>query len=125
LLLIFIAIQTDYVQNRIIQIAVKKISAELGTQVSIKNVSFSLFNSMNLQGVFLKDKKQDTLIYAGQVKLRITDWFFFKDQAIIKYVGLEDAVIKLNRTDSVWNYQFIANYFAGAPKKNKKPSGLE
>jgi hypothetical protein len=80
---------------------------------------------MNLQGLLLKDKKKDTLVYAGQVKLRITDWFFFKDQAIIKYVGLEDAVVKLNRTDSVWNYQFIANYFAGSPKKKKKAGGIE
>ena len=112
MLFVFIAIQTDFVQNRIVQIALKKISEELGTPVSIKYVSFSLFNSMNLQGVLIKDKKNDTLVYAGTVKLRITDWFFFKDHAIIKYIGLEDAVVKLNRSDSVWNYQFIANYFA-------------
>jgi hypothetical protein len=80
---------------------------------------------MNLQGVLLLDLKKDTLVYAGQVKMRITDWFFFKDQAVIKYVGLEDAVVKMNRTDSVWNYQFIANYFASGPKKKKKTGGLE
>lgn len=80
---------------------------------------------MNLQGVLLLDQKKDTLIYAGQVKMRITDWFFFKDKAIIKYVGLEDAVVKLNRTDSVWNYQFITNYFASGPKKKKNTSGIE
>ncbi len=125
MLFVFIAIQTDFVQNRIVQIALKKISEELGTPVSIKYVSFSLFNSMNLQGVLIKDKKNDTLVYAGTVKLRITDWFFFKDHAIIKYIGLEDAVVKLNRSDSVWNYQFIANYFAGSQKKEKKPGGLD
>jgi hypothetical protein len=125
LLLVFIAIQTDFVQNRIIQIAVKKFSTELGTTLSIKNVSFSLFNSMNLQGVLLKDKKNDTLVYAGQVKLRITDWFFFKDKVVIKYLGLEDAVVKLNRSDSIWNYQFIANYFASGPKKKKKTGGFD
>ncbi len=119
------AIQTDFVQNRIVQIAVKKISSELGTEVSIKNVSFSLFNSMNLQGVLIKDKKNDTLVYAGQVKLRITDWFFIKDEAIIKYAGLEDAVVKLSRTDSVWNYQFIVNYFTSSPKKKKKTGGIQ
>ena len=80
---------------------------------------------MNLEGVLLKDKKNDTLVYAGQVKLRITDWFFFKDQAVIKYLGLQDAVVKINRSDSVWNYQFIANYFAASPKKNKKKGGIE
>jgi hypothetical protein len=80
---------------------------------------------MNLQGLLLRDKKNDTLVYAGQVKLRITDWFFFKDQVVIKYVGLEDALVQLRRTDSVWNYQFIADYFASPSKKKKKTSGIE
>jgi len=64
------------------------------------------------------------LVYAGQLKMRITDWFFLKDQAVIKYMGLEDAVVKLSRTDSIWNYQFIANYFASGPKKKEKKGGI-
>lgn len=80
---------------------------------------------MNLQGLLLRDRKQDTLVYAGQLKLRITDWFFVKDQATIKFVGLEDAIVKLQRTDSVWNYQFIANYFGGSQQKKKNSGGLE
>lgn len=125
LLFLFIAIQTDFVQNRIVQIAAKKFSKELGTPVTIKNVSFSLFNSMNLEGFLLRDKQKDTLVYAGQLKLRITDWFFFKDQVVIKYVGLENAVVKLGRKDSVWNYQFIATYFGGSTKKKKQSGGIE
>src|SRR5690606_27316405 len=55
----------------------------------------------------------DTLLYAGSVKVNITDWFFFKDKIELKYIGLEDAVIHLNRTDSIWNYQFLSDYFSG------------
>ncbi len=121
LLLIFIAVQTEYIQNRIIQVVTGKFSKELSTEVSIKKVNFSFFNSMNLEGLLIKDKQKDTLLYAGQFKLRITDWFFFKDQVLLKYIGLEDAIIKLNREDSVWNYQFLSTFFA-APKKSKKQS---
>jgi hypothetical protein len=46
------------------------------------------------------------------LQVRITDWFFFKDKADLKYVGLEDATIHLNRTDSVWNYAFLEKYFS-------------
>ncbi len=122
LLLVFIAIQTDFVQNRIVQVVIGKLSKQLGTEVHIKNVSFSLFNSMNLEGILIRDKQKDTLLSAGQLKVRITDWFFFKDKIVLKYIGLEDAVVKLNRRDSIWNYQFLVDYFA-SPKNQKKKSG--
>ncbi len=64
------------------------------------------------------------MLYAGQLKVRITDWFFFKDKAILHYAGLEDAVVKLNRKDSVWNYGFIADYFA-SPTPSGKKAGME
>ncbi|RYF77746.1 MAG: hypothetical protein EON98_16115, partial [Chitinophagaceae bacterium] len=70
------------------------------------------FNRLNLEGVYIEDQKHDTLLSAGAVSVRITDWFFFKDKAVLEYIGLEDAVIHMNRTDSVWNYAFLANYFA-------------
>lgn len=107
-----------------------KLSTELGTKVSVKHVSLSLFNRADIEGVFVADKTKDTLLYAGQLKVRITDWFIFKDKAVIKYVGLEDAVIKLQRYDSVWNYQYIVDHFSTSKKQtptstssNKKSSG--
>jgi hypothetical protein len=120
--LIFIAIQTGVVQNWLVGMATKRLSKTLGAEVSVKNVSFSLFNRLNLEGTLVKDKQKDTILYAGQVKVRITDWFFLREKVVLKYIGLEDAVIKLQRKDSVWNYQFIADYFA-SPTPSKKKSG--
>ena len=97
----------------------------MGTTVSVKHVNFSFLNSADIEGVFVQDKRKDTLLYAGQLKVRITDWFIFKDKAELKYIGLEDAVIKLHRTDSIWNYQFIVDYFSSpTPTSAKKKSGL-
>ncbi|WP_167895669.1 hypothetical protein, partial [Thermococcus sp. M36] len=90
----------------------------------IKNISFSLLDKLNLEGVLIRDKQKDTILYAGALKVRITDWFILKDKADLKYIGLEDAVVKLQRTNAKWNYQFIADYFASPDKKkttnNKK-----
>lgn len=123
ILLAFIAIQTDFVQNWLTGIATKKLSTALGTEVSIKNVSFSLFNRFNLEGIMVRDKQKDTLLYAGQLKVRITDWFFLKDKATLHFVGLEDAVVKLQRKDSVWNHQFIIDFFK-SPAPSKKKNGI-
>jgi hypothetical protein len=71
---------------------------------------------MLLHDALIKDKNNDTLVYAGTVKVNITDWWFFKDQAQLKYIGIEDATVKIGRrADSVWNYQFLVDYFSGTP----------
>jgi hypothetical protein len=73
-----------------------------------------------MEGVLVEDQKKDTILYAGQLKVNITDWFFVKDKIELEYIGLDDATIKLQRTDSVWNYQFITDYFSGGKKSNNK-----
>jgi len=75
---------------------------------------------MRLNGVLVKDLKGDTLISSGQVRLNITDWFFFKDKIELKYIGLADTYVHLSRKDSVWNYQFLADYFGSGSTQEKK-----
>lgn len=123
LLLAFIAIQTNFVQNWLIKIATERLSASLGTEVRVKKVSFALFNRLNMEDILVRDLNKDTLLYAKQLNVRITDWFFLQRQIELKYIGMEDALVKMNRKDSVWNYQFIADFFA-SPNPSKKKKGL-
>jgi len=126
LLAAWIFINTDFGQNYITGKVTKKLSKALNTKINIKHVDFSLFNNMNLEGVMVEDRKKDTLLYARIVKIRITDWFFFKDKIELKYIGLEDAFINFNRTDSVWSNQFLFDYFSTpASKKKDDSSGIE
>jgi hypothetical protein len=75
---------------------------------------------MRLNGVLVKDLRGDTLLASGQVRVNITDWFFFKDKIELKYIGLKDTYVHLNRSDSVWNYQFLADYFGSGDTSTKK-----
>ncbi|MCW3088594.1 MAG: hypothetical protein JWQ78_1980 [Sediminibacterium sp.] len=120
----FIAIQTGIVQNWLVSVYTHRLSKALGTEVSVKNVSFALFNQLNLEGTLIRDKQKDTALYAGTLKVRITDWFFLKEKADLKFVGLEDAIVKMNRRDSIWNYQFLVDYFRSPPSAKKK-GGIE
>ncbi|RFM25568.1 translocation/assembly module TamB domain-containing protein [Deminuibacter soli] len=121
ILLCWLLIQTETVQNFLIGKVTARLSKDLHTEIKIKHVSLSLFNRVDLEGTLVRDQQKDTLLYAGKLKVRITDWFFWKDKADLKYIGLEDALIKQNRHDSVWNYQFIADYFASSDTTPKKP----
>jgi hypothetical protein len=123
IIFVWLLIQTTPVQNLIVRQVTNKLSRDLKTTVRINHVDFNLFNTMLLQGTLVKDRRQDTLLYAGTVKVLITDWFFFKDQIELKYVGLKDAVIHLQRTDSIWNYQFLIDHFS-RPSTTRQPSNV-
>ncbi len=81
---------------------------------------------MIAEGVLVEDRQQDTLLYADALKANVTDWFIFKDHISLKNVELKDAVINMERQDSVWNYQFLVDFFS-SPKKstNKKDIDID
>jgi len=124
LFLVYLLIQTGPVQNFLAGKTTSYLSRELKTEVSLKKIGFSLLDKVDLNGLLIKDQKKDTLLYAGSLKLRVTDWFIFKKQIELKYIGLEDAVIYQNRKDSIWNFQFIINYFSQKPTTKKDTSGI-
>lgn len=103
-----------------------RLSKDLQTKISINHVDFSLFNRMHLEGVLIEDRKGDTLLYAGNLKVKITDWFFFKKNIELKYIGIDNAIVKFQRSDSTWRQQFIFDYFSSSSTDTttKKKSGV-
>lgn len=122
---VWLAINYTPFQNFLVKKVATTLSKKLKTKVEVKHVDFSLFNKMLIEGVLVEDKKQDTLLYAGTAKVNITDWFFMKDEATLQYVGLSNTIINLNRTDSIWNYQFLIDYFDSPSTGKKKKQGLQ
>ncbi len=90
------------------------LSNKLHTTVDVKGFSLSFLDKLSLDGVYVQDLNKDTILYTGHLEISITDWFIFKDEKKLHFLGLKDAYIYLNRpkNDSVWNYQFIADAFA-------------
>lgn len=86
LLLVTILINIPAVQNVLVQQVAKRLSKQLQTRVEIKYVNFRLFNSMRLEGAYIEDHHKDTLLYAGVLQMRITDWFFIQDKPVLKFV---------------------------------------
>ncbi len=112
------------VQEYIVGYATNTLSKNLKTEIKIKSVDISPFNKFILEGVLVRDKQKDTLLYAAAAKLRITDWFFLKDNVTFHYIGLEKGFFHLKRVDSVWNTQFILDAFS-SPKQAKSNSNIK
>lgn len=103
----------------------KKLSKELKTDVSVKHVDFLLFNKMIVEGLVIKDRNKDTLAYVGKAGVNITDWFFLKKDIVLHYVSLDQTKLFLHRTDSIWNYQFIVDYFTPPPTSDNTKKGIK
>ena len=112
------------VQTWLVQKVSANLSEKLGTRVSVKKVNIQFLNRMVAEDLLVEDKKKDTLVYANFVSANVTNWFIFKDAITLKNIELRNAVVNLARTDSVWNYQHIVDYFK-SPKKKKKTKPLE
>ncbi len=119
ILLLYLFIQIPWVQNKLVQKATQSISSSLGTEVKVGKVGFTLFNSIDLHEMLIRDQHKDTLVYTHTLKLRISDIFFSSNQPVIKYIGLEGTKVYLHRRSLQWNYQFLLDYLnKGESKKN-------
>ena len=122
------ALRTSTVQTWLVGIAAKNLSKSLGTEVSVGRVGVSFFNKMSVESVLVRDQQKDTILYVGSLKVNITDYFFTRNNNEIKYLELNDALIRLNRRNIKWNYQFLADYFSSNKKDtaaNKNSIGLK
>ncbi|ANH80202.1 hypothetical protein A8C56_03690 [Niabella ginsenosidivorans] len=122
-ILLWLTIQVPGVQNWLIHKVTKRLSKELQTQIAIRHVDFSLFNKMHLEDVLVLDRQKDTILSAGAVTVNITDWFFVKKDIELKYIGLKDAYIQLQRSDSIWRHQFLLDYFSAPASSKPKKKG--
>jgi hypothetical protein len=117
-------LQTSPVQNWLVKKVTARLSKGLNTTVKINHINIAFFNKLLMEGTLVKDKSGDTLLYTKKLTVNVTDWFFLKDNIGIQYAGLEDARVYLHRTDAVWNYQFLIDYFS-TPSTGKKQKAIQ
>lgn len=118
-------LQISFIQNFLINRVTLALSDKLHAKVRVKNINYHFFDKMDMSGLLVEDLQKDTLLYAGHARVNITDWFFLKNKATLKYVALDDATVNMQRTDSVWNYQFLIDYFGSSKSSSKKKGGIE
>jgi hypothetical protein len=94
LLVLVLLVQTEWAQNQIIGLVTKRLSRDLNTEVSIKQIQLGFFNKLNLEGTLVRDQQKDTLLYAGRLKLEITDWFFIKNDVELTHMAIKYAIIE-------------------------------
>ena len=128
MILVVILVDLTPIQHYLADKATEILSRKLKTKLSIERVRIDFLNHVLIQGLYVKDQNEDTLLYAGEVQIRISDWFFLrKEKPVLHYIGLSDAYVHLyRRTKSdIWNYQFVMDAFAGSNKKDTAKNTFE
>lgn len=120
-LTIALLIQKPSIQTKIVQFATSFISNKTNTKVEIGSVSIAFPKTVVIEGLYLEDLNQDTLIYAGKAKVNIALYDLLKSKIAISSFGLENATVKLHSTlaDPLFNYNFLLTAFGDTTSKAK------
>ncbi len=115
LLLVFFLIQTPWVQDFARAKAEKYLSRKLNTRVRVGHLDITFFRSVTLKDVYIEDRHRDTLLSAGLIDVQLRMLGLLHNDLDIKQIHLSDLTAKVLRqgADTVFNYQFIIDAFAG------------
>ncbi len=119
MLLIVIGLQVPYVQRKIINLAISKVSEKVDTEISLGSFDVILPNYVRLNQLFIAEPSGDTLLYAGKISTRIGLPELIGGNLSISKFTLEKAVANITREegDSLFNFNFIIEAFSN-PSKN-------
>ena len=115
LLLIIIFIRSPWGQNIIVDKVVNYVSEKTNTRVEIEKLFITFDGDVQLNGLYLEDKKGDTLVFSESLEANVPLWKMIQGEAIgvddLEWDGLRANII---RKDSItgYNFQFLIDAFA-------------
>jgi translocation and assembly module TamB len=123
LVLVIVLIQIPSIQNKIVHAATSFVSSKTNTRVEIEHISISFPGTIVIQGLFVEDQQQDTLLYAGTAKVNMAFRNLLKNRIHISSFLLEEVVVNLNRAevDSLFNYHFLLTAFGDTTAQTVTP----
>jgi len=90
---------------------------KLKTEVTIAKLGYGLPKYIVLEGVLLKDQKNDTLLYAGKLKVDLDMLKLIRKEVDVNQLVLQNvhSHIYRNLPDTTFNFNYIITAFAGKP----------
>ena len=99
LLLLYLLLHIPAIQNALVQKVTRSVSETLGTEVSIKKVSFGFLNKVVLEDFFVEGAYADTLLFSQKLKAKIhlNPVSLIKDGIFVRDISLEGANFTIYR----------------------------
>ncbi|WP_317174178.1 translocation/assembly module TamB domain-containing protein [Nonlabens antarcticus] len=114
LILLLLFIRSPWGQNIIVGQAVKYVKDKTGTEVSVGKLFVTFDGNIQLDDLYLADKKGDTLVYSKHLEASIPLLPIIKGDGFgIDYARWDGFKARVSRRDSIsgFNYQFLMDAF--------------
>lgn len=113
-------IRIPAVQNTLVQKVTAYLTDRTKAEIAIKKILISFPNSVSIEGLLVKDLNHNTLLSAGNIQVGIDMFQLIHKKILINKVLLSDitATISRSENDSLYNFNFLIEAFAGSPKNN-------
>lgn len=115
LILIIVFLQTPWGKNVVRQQALKYLRNKLKTEIVIAKLDYSIPDRFLLEGVLVKDRKKDTLLQVQKLEINMDMFALIRGKVAVDHLMLEGVQAHVYRPlpDTVFNYNFIIEAFAG------------
>lgn len=112
-IVLFITFSLPPIQKWAAGYALEKLEPAIGTNASLDGIRIRLFNTVELNGLYVEDQKQDTLFYADRISARIRALDLLRNRLTVQKTGIENfkANVYRNTAEEPFNFQFIIDAF--------------
>jgi hypothetical protein len=119
---IALLILTPPVQNFLRKKATTWLTNKLHTRVEIGKIYLGFPKKVVLEKVYIEDRKKDTLLSSGQLKVDVSMLKLLHNELEINDVQVSDLTAKVKRQlpDTTYNFQFIIDAFASPDTTTKE-----
>lgn len=117
LLLLVFFIRSEWGQEILVNKATQYVSNKTNTKVEIEKLFVTFDGDILLKGLYLEDKKGDTLVYSRYLEADIPLWPIINGNGIgVESLDWEGVKANITRTDSIegYNFQFLLDAFASS-----------
>jgi translocation and assembly module TamB len=113
LVLVALAIQVPWVQNKIKQKAIAFLEDKIKTRVELEHFSLAFPKKIVVTGFYMEDQQSDTLLYAGRLAVDTDLWALTDNTIELNRVELENFTSRIKRSsqDSAFNFDYIIKAF--------------
>ena len=115
------------VQSFIGSTVAQAVSKKLGTEVVVTRVDLGFFNRIIIDNFYIKDHKQQNLLKASRLSVKINPISIFKGKIIISSIQLFGSKFNLYKESNTAkaNFQFVLDSLASKDTLNQTPLDLK
>ena len=121
--LFYTAIRSHTFQNKVVQVAISPLAADMNTKITIGKVKVGWWKKISLHNVLIYDQQGDTLIHAGKVSVNYKKFNPEKRIIELSKIDLENANVHFEKhpDQELFNFNFFIKYLQPANRDTTKP----